>query len=209
MLKHDQAVEIEPRDDNMPILHVWWAAGISFSRGHRIARVPYDCCLPMLFDGEEASMAARMWTSGYDFYTFHHSAVFHTYFRKKRPPMFWENDNRFPYAEEQAEQRIRHLFKLSTVYEFDKTSLEKYGLGKERPLEQFLHITGVDFVTGKLRDNCHAVENYHFHDALTPFCCDGLNGIDYKRVPSDIVRNRFETAAEQARQGQGPYRGLS
>ena len=205
MLKHGQAIEIDPRDDGLPILHVWWAAGISFSRGHRIVRVPYDCCLPMLFDGEEASMAARMWTHGYDFYTFHHSAVFHTYTRKKRPPMFWENENRFPHADDQAEQRVRHLFKLPTVFEFDRTSLDRYGLGDARPLEQFLHIVGVDFSKGKARDNCEAVENFHFHDALTPFCCDGLNGIDYKRVPANVILNDFKTAAAQARKGEGVY----
>ena len=35
------------------------AAGVSFSRGHRVLRVPYDCCTPNLFDGEEFSMAVR------------------------------------------------------------------------------------------------------------------------------------------------------
>jgi hypothetical protein len=32
-----------------PMLQPFWAAGMSFSRGHFITRVPYDCCLPMLF----------------------------------------------------------------------------------------------------------------------------------------------------------------
>ena len=40
----------------VPVLHPFWAAGISFSRGHFVARVPYDCCLPMLF---QASVATR------------------------------------------------------------------------------------------------------------------------------------------------------
>jgi hypothetical protein len=67
MTKHDSAQEFFPRDElnGSPVLQVWWAAGVSFSRGHRIVRVPYDCCLPMIFDGEETSMAYRMWTHGY------------------------------------------------------------------------------------------------------------------------------------------------
>ena len=38
------------------------AAGVSFSRGHRVLRVPYDCCTPNIFNGEEFTMGARMWT---------------------------------------------------------------------------------------------------------------------------------------------------
>ena len=36
-------------------------------------RVPYDCCLPMLFQGEEISIGIRAWTFGYDLYAPHTS----------------------------------------------------------------------------------------------------------------------------------------
>ena len=44
---------------------------MSFSRGHFVTRVPYDCCLPMLFQGEEISIGIRAWTFGYDLYAPH------------------------------------------------------------------------------------------------------------------------------------------
>ena len=47
-----------------PVLEVFWAAGLSFSKGHMVARVPYDCCLPMMFQGEETSLGLRAWTHG-------------------------------------------------------------------------------------------------------------------------------------------------
>jgi len=47
-----------------PMLEPFWAAGMSFSRGHFVTRVPYDCCLPMLFQGEEISIGIRAWTFG-------------------------------------------------------------------------------------------------------------------------------------------------
>eukprot|EP00494_Astrolonche_serrata_P034020 UN34289 len=49
MLRNERALE-------MPIkFHIspFWAAGLSFSRGHRIVNVPNDKYLDYLFDGEE------------------------------------------------------------------------------------------------------------------------------------------------------------
>ena len=37
--------------EETPMLQPFWAAGFSFSRGHFVARVPYDCCLPWIFQG--------------------------------------------------------------------------------------------------------------------------------------------------------------
>ena len=116
LLRHLSAMEIYPPFGPSPVLHPFWAAGISFSRGHFVARVPYDCCLPMMFQGEEISMAARAWSHGYDFYSPVESVVFHPYDdrarpladeraeralpsfskrynRKSKPKMFWENAN--------------------------------------------------------------------------------------------------------------------
>lgn len=104
-------VQVYPMFGNSPILHAFWAAGFSFARGHFTVRVPYDCCLPMMFQvhpnestsfiilnrnsqGEEIVIAVRAWTFGYDMYTPHNSVAFHFYHRKQRPPMFWENSKR-------------------------------------------------------------------------------------------------------------------
>eukprot|EP00486_Rosalina_sp_Unknown_P012409 CAMPEP_0201585660 /NCGR_PEP_ID=MMETSP0190_2-20130828/124320_1 /ASSEMBLY_ACC=CAM_ASM_000263 /TAXON_ID=37353 /ORGANISM="Rosalina sp." /LENGTH=69 /DNA_ID=CAMNT_0048032039 /DNA_START=1 /DNA_END=206 /DNA_ORIENTATION=+ len=47
----------------------------------------------MIFDGEEFSMGVRAWTSGYDLYAPSKSFTYHPYNRKKRPPLFWENQD--------------------------------------------------------------------------------------------------------------------
>jgi len=52
----------------MPQLHPWWAAGFSFARGHFVVNVPYDWYQPMVFSGEEMSIAIRGFTIGYDFF---------------------------------------------------------------------------------------------------------------------------------------------
>mmetsp|Transcript_10032 Transcript_10032/g.11557 ORF Transcript_10032/g.11557 Transcript_10032/m.11557 type:complete len:291 (+) Transcript_10032:916-1788(+) len=212
--KHKAAPEIRPKDGaNVPILQVWWAAGVSFSRGHRIARVPYDCCLPMLFDGEETSMAYRMWTNGYDFYAFHHSVVFHPYDRKKGPPLFWENSNQHPGAVTKAQNRLLKIYGMEDKIkhgDYDKTDLKKYGLGKHpgRPLRLFLTIFGVDYEKRKARDNCNAVQKYYIHNALTPYIREDGKGIDYSYVPSNVHEKDFYNAYLLARKKEGPYAHL-
>merc|ERR1712039_764317 len=74
-----------------PILAPVWGAGLSFQRGHRILRAPYDCCTPFMFDGEEFAITVRSWTNGYDFYAFIETVAFHPYARKSKQHMFWEN----------------------------------------------------------------------------------------------------------------------
>ena len=54
-----------------------------------IADAPYDPHLPFLFFGEEVSMAARMWTRGYDLYAPDAPVLYHRYERDYRST-FWE-----------------------------------------------------------------------------------------------------------------------
>ena len=46
----DEVSPVAPRPatPHEPVLHGYWGAGISFSRGHRAVSVPYDCCTPHL-----------------------------------------------------------------------------------------------------------------------------------------------------------------
>eukprot|EP00483_Globobulimina_turgida_P012058 UN12080 len=80
------------KNTGRPILTAYFAAGFSFQRGHRLINVPYDPYSAFLFDGEEMSMAARMWTNGYDFYTPNVDVVYHLYSPNdaKIRPVFWE-----------------------------------------------------------------------------------------------------------------------
>ena len=108
----------------------WWAAGLSFSRGHKVYQVPNDCCLPMSFNGEEFSMAFRHWTWGYDHYTFRSNLVFHPYSRPKKPPLFWENEHRDGHQDDanRAALRLQQLFGMRITHpnlDYDMTAMEK------------------------------------------------------------------------------------
>jgi len=62
-----------------PKLTTTWGAGYSFSKCHAERRVPYDPYLDHIFDGEEFSRMARLWTNGYDVYTPRRSHIVHDY----------------------------------------------------------------------------------------------------------------------------------
>jgi [Skp1-protein]-hydroxyproline N-acetylglucosaminyltransferase len=72
-----------------PILHPFWAAGFSFGRGHFVVQVPYDQYLPMVFQGEEASIGIRGFTYGYDYYAPEGSICFHMYALHKTLKTEW------------------------------------------------------------------------------------------------------------------------
>ena len=62
-----------------PKLTALWGAGLSYSKCHAETAVRNDPHLPQIFDGEEFSRAARLWTHGYDVYAPAVRAVFHNY----------------------------------------------------------------------------------------------------------------------------------
>eukprot|EP00912_Choanoflagellata_sp_UC4_P000804 UC4_evm2s506 len=197
LIRHGAAGEFWPVKEvgESPILEAWWAAGISFSRGHKIYRVPNDCCTPMTFNGEEFSMAFRQWTSGYDHYTFRHSVAFHPYNRPKKPPLFWENEKGSHTMDaSRSARRYQELFGMELTMpnlDFDRTDMDKYGLGHARPLSKFLRVFGIDFKKRTVRDNCDATLSCRMHLALTKYLRKDGKGIDYTRVPDTIGDNGF------------------
>ena len=146
LLRHGSAIEIWPMFGKSPVLEPFWAAGFSFARGHFALRVPYDCCTPMMFQGEEIDIAVRAWTQGYDIYTPHNSVAFHPYSRKSKPPMFWENANAHKGEGMRSARRVQGLIKIGSPPEssYDTTGSSMYGVGIKRSADDFYDLFGID-----------------------------------------------------------------
>ncbi len=69
------------------------AAGFFFAPADFLHEVPFDPFLPWIFMGEEISMSARLWTSGYDIFSPTVNVLNHYYVRRHYPK-FWESVNR-------------------------------------------------------------------------------------------------------------------
>lgn len=78
---------------DIPLYAPFVAAGFFFTYGDFLAEVPFDPLLPWIFMGEEISMSARLWTSGYDIFSPTINVLNHYYVRRHYPK-FWESVNR-------------------------------------------------------------------------------------------------------------------
>lgn len=152
--------------------------------------------------------------SGYDIYTFHSSIVFHPYFRKQKPPMFWENGRAHPHDVSKAQKRISRILGTSIGTTPSEKNPEpadvevQYRLGRKRQASQFWRLFGVDFVNSKIRNNCQATTSGHIHRSLTPFLRLDGKGIDYSKIPMDKFgeENSFKLMATMAVNGEGIYK---
>ena len=105
--------------------------------------------------GEELSLSARLWTSGYDIFSPIKSVTSHIYGRKHLPK-FWESVHRlFHYGVHNPLQMLvlnrvkNQLGYPEAASDFIKpksvlTHLDKYSMGTERKLSDFMKYVGLD-----------------------------------------------------------------
>ncbi len=163
---------------NSPLLSPLWSAAFSFSKCHAVRKVPYDPNLLYLFDGEEFTHMAKLWTRGYDVYSPDKMLVMHDESFKMRgapsnhkqgtnkPSIFreWSSNGQTPEYKrlmfDEAVTRVKTLLDMEGGIKADTeviASLQQYGLGTKRTLDQFMQFTGVDTRQGVLfEDPCTA-----------------------------------------------------
>ena len=144
------------QNTNKPILTAFFAAGFSFQKGHRLINVPYDPYSAFLFDGEEMSMALRMFTHGYDFYAPDRDVVYHLYSPNdnKIRPVFWEHEwNKKWKTARESEYRINYIMGLHKLFHpyypvssIDLREINKYGCGNIRDKNDFWIYTKIDII---------------------------------------------------------------
>ena len=122
-----------------------WAAGFSFSDSSVIVDVPYDPYLPFLFFGEEVSIAARLFTHGYDFFAPPEAVVYHLWSRKHRK--LFTDVKRSGRAADKAMSEAKVQLMLHSSND-DLYSSSKYGLGLLRSISDFETSCGVRFADG-------------------------------------------------------------
>lgn len=122
-----------------PLLGKLWAAGLSFSRCHAERDVPADPNLKQIFDGEEFSRGARLWTNGYDFYTLSRPVVGVYYGSEKGGQGSWRSD-----GEEMAQSHERLSQLLCRGVGPTPEALEGFDLGHRRRFEDYVALTGID-----------------------------------------------------------------
>ncbi|CAJ1446886.1 unnamed protein product [Effrenium voratum] len=119
---------------------LFWAAGLAFSSSAVVREVPYDETLEDLFFGEESSMAVRLWTSGWDFFTPTQVVGYHLWTRKHRP-LFREHGN--------EARKVREALSRQKV---SAQLRGEGGLGARRSLAEYEAFVGLSFAERRLED---------------------------------------------------------
>ncbi|CAD7855718.1 MAG: hypothetical protein [Olavius algarvensis Gamma 1 endosymbiont] len=127
-----------------PIRSLFWSASYSFGSGSQIREAPFDPHCSYVFIGEEISMAARLWTHGYDLF---HPTRMVVYQMWERPrPLFWEQlVGASRLRAQRREQEQAGYRRLQTLLGLREGHVEApYGLGTARTLAEYEKFIGID-----------------------------------------------------------------
>ena len=121
------------------------AGGFVFSESKFLDELPYDPELPYLFVGEEILHSVRYYTNGWDVFTPNENIIYHEYTRSGKPKIWTDNPS---YSDIPAFEKVKFYIGLvkddSKIPENLKKNLYKYGLGKERTLQDYYDFAGID-----------------------------------------------------------------
>lgn len=118
------------------------AAGFIFGPASIINDVKYDP--EFYFSGEEAALAVRLYTSGYDLYHPHINLFYHYYTRKEQHKHWTDHKNWSTYSS-RASKKLSCLLGRNNNF-----ILGEYGLGNMRTMEDWRVYSGIDYKNNKL-----------------------------------------------------------
>ena len=134
-------------------------AGTLFAPSAIIREVPYDPHI--YFTGEEITLAARLWTHGWDIFAPNKVTVYHEYTERPNKRRHWHDHKLWTELSDRAVKRVRHLLDGEACK--DAKALEdigRYALGTQRSLAQYEAFAGIDFrrklIDGKTQDQVEA-----------------------------------------------------
>lgn len=138
------------REAERPLNGAFIAAGFIFASSNVIEEVPYDPYL--YFNHEEASLAARLYTHGWDVFHPSRQFLYHYYRDPEIPPdrPLHNKDMDIQAFNKRSLSRYRHVTGQAVTEDMAvRTDLDLYGLGSARSLDDFEDYCGLDFKSRK------------------------------------------------------------
>lgn len=129
---------------DVPQPSAFCGAGFIFGPSAWITEVPYDPYL--YFQGEEITLAVRLYTHGWDIFAPSDVLAYHDYNNRPDRPKHWTDRRDWATLNERSMRRIRHL--LGMEESSDPEALREiglYGLGTARSLAKYQALTGINF----------------------------------------------------------------
>jgi hypothetical protein len=135
---------LDKAPDN-PETSAFISAGMLFTSGRVVDEVPYDPYL--YFTGEEISLGARLWTSGWEIYCPNEVIAYHNYIKQTGRPRHWDDQTDWVNLSQRSRRRLRHILGIEILNQDsdDLMGIERYGLGSIRTLAEYEAFSGLDF----------------------------------------------------------------
>jgi len=120
------------------------AAGMLFGPSDINKDVPYD---PKLyFQGEEITLAVRLWTHGWDLYEPNAVIAYHDYTKRPGRVRHWHDKADWNTLNMKSVARVRHLLGVEASNDAEVLEdLDQFGLGLTRTLSDYEAFSGVSF----------------------------------------------------------------
>lgn len=143
--------EAHPFDSLVAIKGFHLGAGCLFTKGEYVQRFPYDPYL--YFMGEEQTLAARLFTNGWDIFHMPAMPVYHLYNNKdnKQPPrqLHWSSDIEINRSVPWSTLQRRSTKRIIDLFKHDQR-LGVYGLGTIRSLHDYAQFSGINYITRQI-----------------------------------------------------------
>jgi hypothetical protein len=118
------------------------AGGFIFGSSRLIRDVPFDA--EIYFNGEEPSLAVRLWTHGFDLFSPHETVIYH-YYKREDGSRHWNDFRQWADLHKLTLRRMKALCEPAACLPEEVAALGPYGLGTRRSLAEYEAFSGVNF----------------------------------------------------------------
>ncbi len=125
------------------------AGGFIFGSSRILRDVPFDA--EIYFNGEEPSLAVRLWTHGFDLFSPHETVIYH-YYKREDGARHWNDSKEGGKLHKRTLRRMKALCEPAACLPEEVAELGVYGLGTRRSLAEYEAFSGVNFAGKTLAD---------------------------------------------------------
>ncbi len=140
-----RSVAVAPKDSPPdPQPSAFCAAGLLFGPSAIIEDAPYDPHI--YFQGEEITLAVRLWTRGWDIFSPSKVIAYHDYTNRADRVRHWKDEVDWATLNNLSVARVRHLLGVEQSADPEVfKDLDQFGLGTDRTLADYEAFSGVNF----------------------------------------------------------------
>jgi len=191
-----RSVAVSPKDSpSDPQPSAFCAAGLLFGPSAIIEDAPYDPHI--YFQGEEITLAVRLWTNGWDLFSPSKVVAYHDYTNRPDRIRHWKDEMDWVKLNTLSVSRVRHILGVEKSDDAEVLiDIDNYGLGTVRGLTDYEAFSGVNF----------AKQTLDGKPAAQPDTPEDLPEKDRRSRVFTLIWEQNGWASKESRSGAGAMR---